>query len=209
MPLQNRVTPLGEIVATPHRGTMMGIRGGCIHRDDKTLLPRRWANERWLCCLLAFKNRRRELMRPGRYTELFFLDEATALAAGHRPCFECRRADALTYQRHWTETVGRGIVPKAGDMDLVLHSERLVPVMQRCTLSLHDLPDGAFVLIAGLPHLVLAAQAWPWSFAGYGAAVAQPGAFTLITPPSSLAILRAGYRPKLHSSASATPGDTA
>ena len=94
MPLQNRVTPEGEIIATPHRGLLMGNRGGAFHLPDQTLGPRRWATRQWIACVLEFKGRHREVMRPNRYTELFFLDEATALAAGHRPCFECRRSDA-------------------------------------------------------------------------------------------------------------------
>jgi hypothetical protein len=104
MPLQNRVTPSGEIIATPHRGLMMGNRGGCFHRPDQTLKARRWANRQWIACLLEFKDRRRQLMQPNRYTELFFLDEATALAAGHRPCFECRRASAVRFAELWTKT---------------------------------------------------------------------------------------------------------
>ena len=100
MPLQNRVTPEGEIIATPHRGLMMGNRGGCFHLPDRTLGARRWATRQWIACVLEFKGRHRAaMMQPNRYTELFFLDEATALAAGHRPCFECRRRDAERFRR--------------------------------------------------------------------------------------------------------------
>ena len=107
MPLQNRVTPEGEIIATPHRGLMMGNRGGCFHLPDRTLGSRRWATRQWIACVLEFKGRHRQaMMQPNRYTELFFLDEATALAAGHRPCFECRRRDAERFAALWAETRG-------------------------------------------------------------------------------------------------------
>jgi hypothetical protein len=207
MALQNRVMPTGEIVATAHRGTMMGNRGGCFHRDDKSLKARRWASKQWLCCVLSFKARRRQLMQPGLYTELFFLDEATALAAGHRPCFECRRGDALAYQRLFAETVGRGLVPKAGEMDEVLHAERLVTPLDRPHRFLRELPDSAMALADGQPHLVLDRALRPWSFDGYGLPRSASGPLVVLTPPATLAILAAGYRPKLHSSALPTPSD--
>src|SRR5947199_10356022 len=94
MPLQNRVTPFGELIAISARGTMFGNRGGRFHRDDRTLGARRWASRQWICCVLSFKGRRHSVWGPTSYTDLFFLDEVTALAAGHRPCFECLRADA-------------------------------------------------------------------------------------------------------------------
>lgn len=202
MPLQNRVTPVGEIVATSHRGTMMGNRGGCFHRADKTLKDRRWAGTAWLCCVLSFKARRRALMQPGLYTELFFLDEATALAAGHRPCFECRRAEATHFQRLWAETVGRGIVPRAPDMDGRLHEERRVPVSERRHDVVDALPDGAFVMHQGSACLILGRRLRPWSFAGYGPPVTSAvNRLAVLTPPSIVAILRAGYAARLHATA--------
>ena len=100
MPLQNRVTPFGELVAVPARGTLFGNRGGRFHTDAKTLSARRWASRQWICCMLDFKGRQRDVW--GRfYTELFFLDEPTVLAAGHRPCFECRRKDAEKFAEQW------------------------------------------------------------------------------------------------------------
>ncbi|MET0192678.1 MAG: hypothetical protein ABW200_04810, partial [Hyphomicrobiaceae bacterium] len=120
MPLQNRVTPAGEIIATPHRGLMMGNRGGCFHRPDQTLKARRWATRQWIACLLDFKGRRRQLMQPNRYTELFFLDEATALAAGHRPCFECRRASATCFAELWSKVQRLPKPSRATDMDTIL-----------------------------------------------------------------------------------------
>src|SRR5262245_10377094 len=125
MPLQNRVTPTGEIIADPARGTLMGNRGGPLHRPDQTLGARRWVSKAWICCRLEFKGRRRQVMSPGKYTELFFLDEATALAAGHRPCFECRRAEAEQFARLWAKVHGAHDRARAGDMDRVLHAERV------------------------------------------------------------------------------------
>ena len=125
MPLQNRVRPDGEIEAVRARGTMMGNRGGCFHREDKTLKPRRWSSRQWICCVLSFKARRRRVFSPGLYTELFFLDEATALAAGHRPCFECRRADAVRFAATWAEAHALEASPRASDIDAVLHAERI------------------------------------------------------------------------------------
>src|SRR5215510_5847359 len=125
MPLQNRVTPEGEIIATRHRGLMMGNRGGAFHLPDKTLAPRRWATRQWIACVLEFKGRHREVMQPNRYTELFFLDEATALAAGHRPCFECRRADAERFADLWAKIQNGDERARAPAMDEVLHAERV------------------------------------------------------------------------------------
>ena len=124
MPLQNRVSPFGDLYASSARGLFMGNRGGRFHTDAKTLTARRWASRQWICCVLDFKGRRRDVW--GRfYTEVFFLDEPTALAAGHRPCFECRRSDAETFAETWREARKRGRRPSAGEMDAVLHSERL------------------------------------------------------------------------------------
>src|ERR1700756_86958 len=124
MPLQNRINPFGELFATPARGTLFGNRGGRFHTDAKTLRVRRWVSRRWICCVLDFKGRRRDVW--GRfYTELFFLDEPTALAAGHRPCFECRRKDAEAFAEMWRTAGGFGARPSADQMDEVLHHERL------------------------------------------------------------------------------------
>ncbi len=139
MTLCNRVTPFGDIIATPERGTMMGNRG-ILHDERRRLGRRRWAHKAWICCLTEFRARKRRVMAPGRYTELFFLDEAVALAAGHRPCFECRREAARAYAACW------GGNPRAGEMDRVLHAERLDGKRQRIhSCEAADLPDGAFV----------------------------------------------------------------
>src|SRR5690606_9191936 len=127
MPLQNRVTPEGEIIATAARGTLMGNRGGCLHGPDRRLGRRRWVTRQWICCELQFRGRHRQVMTPGQYTELFFLDEATALAAGHRPCFECRRADAVRFARTWAQIEGQTGRASAPHMDAALHAERLGP----------------------------------------------------------------------------------
>jgi len=207
MPLQNRVTPEGEIVATPHRGLMMGNRGGAFHRPDRTLGPARWASRQWICCVLAFKGRRRQLMQPHRYTELFFLDEATALAAGHRPCFECRRADAMRFAELWAACHGMATRPSAPDMDRALHGERLSSDKRKASFAsaLATLPDGTFVRLGGEPdcYLVAGKALLPWSLEGYGAARQRPanGEVQVLTPRSIVAVLSAGYRPMLHPSA--------
>jgi hypothetical protein len=195
--------PDGLIVATPERGTMMGNRGGCFHRDDKTLLGREWASRQWICCELGFKGRRRRLMQPGRYTELFFLDEATALSAGHRPCFECRRAEALEFARLWQLTrKGHGRA-KASEMDAVLHKERLDAAGNKraCWRRVADLPAGALVRMAGEAFLLLPRRLLRWSPGGYSSAISPPDEVEVLTPPSMIAVLAAGYAPRLHDSA--------
>lgn len=207
MPLQNRVTPEGEIVATPARGTMMGNRGGCLHGLDKTLGRRRWVTRQWICCELQFRGRHREVMTPGRYTELFFLDEATALAAGHRPCFECRRADALAFARLWVRSQGQIERASAAQIDKVLHTERLgVGGTKRVyEWPVGDLPTGSIVRLAGQPHLVAGGGLQPWTPDGYlAAAHVDPDTIVeVLTPPSVVALLRLGLQPRLHSTATA------
>ena len=201
MALQNRVTPLGELVATPARGTMFGNRGGRFHRDDRTLGQRRWASRQWICCVLSFKARRHPVWRD-RYTALFFLDEVTALSAGHRPCFECRRADAKAFAARWAQAKG-GDIPHAPEMDEVLHAERLRGREKRThEMSLDDLPDGAFIAVEGNAHAVRSAHLLRWSENGYVGKIARPhGTSTVLTPPSIVAVLSAGYAPQWHPSA--------
>src|SRR6202035_2149746 len=147
MPLQNRVNPLGELFASPARGSLFGNRGGRFHTDARTLTARRWAWRQWICCGLDFKNRRRNVW--GRfYTELFFLDEPTALAAGHRPCFECRRKEAEDFAEHWRAAHPPRPRPYAFEMDEMLHRERLRGRAKRLHRRHVDgLPDGAFVAL--------------------------------------------------------------
>src|SRR5206468_7099731 len=150
MALQNRVDPFGRLIATPARGTLFGNRGGRFHRADLTLGQRRWASRQWICCVLRFKGRHRDVWGRG-YTELFFLDEVTALAAGHRPCFECRRADAKAFAEFWAVGNG-GAIPHAPEMDIVLQSERLDGRAKRMhDMPIEDLPDGAMLALAGEP----------------------------------------------------------
>jgi hypothetical protein len=206
MPLTNRVKPDGSIIATPARGTLMGNRGGMMHRLDKTLGPRLWVGKAWITCRLSFKGRWREVMGPNSYTELFFLDEATSFAAGHRPCFECRRQDALAFAELWTEQVsrGRGRV-KAVEMDAVLHAERLDEDGAKLTFvaAVGHLPTGAFVRWQGEAHLVIAGRLFRWSPEGYTEAfdVAPDLAVEVLTPRSTLAVFAAGYDTDVHESA--------
>ncbi len=204
MTLQNRVTPFGEIVADPARGTMMGNRGGCFHNSARQLARHRWASKCWITCLLRFKSRQRTVMTPKRYTELFFLDEATALAAGHRPCAECRRADFNRYATLWNKIrdhPGRAYVR---EMDQVLHRERGASAPDTTPVAVRpgDQPDGAFVSIDGAAHLVWRNRTWRWTMKGYEAASrpGEPGPVTLITPLATRDILAAGYQPQIHES---------
>ena len=205
MPLQNRVTPEGEIAAVADRGTIYGNRGGCFHRPDKSLLPRRYATKQWICCVLAFKGRRRRLMQPGLFTELFFLDEATAFAAGHRPCFECRRADAVRFAELWAQVAGKPGRAAALAMDERLHAERIDMHGGKISFEarLGGLPDGVFVRGSDGPLLVWSGRLLPWSFAGYGAPqpIAAHVVAEVLTPRIMIDILAAGYRPLLHETA--------
>ena len=162
MALQNRVDPFGELIASPARGMLLGNRGGRFHRDDRTLGKRRWASRQWICCVLHFKERHREVWRDG-YTELFFLDEVTALAAGHRPCFECRRHDAKAFAEKWAEAKDRNI-PYAPEMDLVLQSERLDGrAKRRHEMPIDNLPDGAFVTMNNAAFAIRGSHLLRWS----------------------------------------------
>ena len=201
MPLQNRVTPEGAIIAAPARGTMMGNRGGALHTPQRTLGPRRWRTKAWICCVLDFKGRHRVVMSPNRYTELFFLDEATALAAGHRPCFECRRHDALAFAQAWRQGHELQRRPHAPDMDAVLHPQRTGMGRQRIQRrGFGELPDGVFVRWQDGPHLLLGRRLLAWRPQGYAPALRAPprGETEVITPPAIVAVLSAGYRPMLH-----------
>lgn len=204
-PLQNRGTPTGELASVAERGLLMGNRGGQFHRADRTLGRRRWASRAWIACVLDWQDRHEDIWVDRHYTQLFFLDEATALATGHRPCGYCRRADYRRFAALWAAASGLPEPPKAPLMDDRLHAERWA---SRGTAAsspepLSGLPDGAMVMHADAPHLLHAGRLWPWSFAGYGAGVtaAGVGRAVVITPPSILAILRAGYHPLLHPSA--------
>jgi len=203
MPLQNRVDPFGELFVTPVRGTFMGNRGGKIHWKDKRLGKRRWASKQWICCVLDFKNRQRDVW--GRYyTELFFLDEVTALAAGHRPCFECRRKDANEFAARWRTAKKLDAAPYAPEMDEVLHRERLDGHAKRYSRSeLDDLPDGAMIALDGEAFALRGGELLHWTPSGYGARKPRPDGMSVevLTPSSIIAALKAGYRPRWHSTA--------
>jgi len=207
MPLQNRVTPFGEIVAHPARGFFMGNRG-VLHDDKQQLGSARWRMPHWVTCVLDFKGRRRAVMTPRRYTELFFLDEAVAFAAGHRPCAECRRADYNRYRAFWAAARGVENRVYAKEMDAILHParvERGTRAQIRHRRALGELPDGVFVALDDMPgtaFLVLGERLWPYDFARYGPARARPGGeVTVLTPAPTLAVLAAGYRVHVHPSA--------
>jgi hypothetical protein len=199
MPFQNRVTPLGELVATPERGLVYGNRGR-LH-DDHGRIRRQWQLRRWISCHLEFRGRYRPggPMAPGRYTGLFFLDEATALAAGHRPCAECRNADYRSF-------LGLTGASGADDLDQWLHTERLsggVAGRRLHQLSLEELPDGAFVLLDDAPWLVLEDALLRWTPGGYAERRSRPdGQAEVITPPTTLGVLSSGWHgavPLVHS----------
>lgn len=210
MPRQNRVTPDGQIIATQARGAFMGNRG--ILHNDRQEIAKPYAHKAWIICQLSFKGRRRALMQPGRYTELFFLDEATALAAGHRPCFECRRAAAEAFRAAWlagNPQFGFGDSVKVGEMDAVLHAERLTEAYyvkdrkkQTYTAVMQTLPNGVFILWKERPYLLWHDALLPWTPAGYEAPVSrQEGSVVVLTPPSTVAALAHGYVPTVHESA--------
>jgi hypothetical protein len=207
MPLQNRVTPLGELIATPERGLVYANRG-CLH-DDNGRIRDRYPTRRWIACRLEFHGRHRTpLMAPGKFTELFFLDEATALAGGHRPCGECRYQDHEHMRAMWAE-----LHPDQHGVDAIdeqLDGERRDPRTKERRLHearFDELPDGAFVMLDGAPYLVLGSQLLRWSPAGYTAPRARPAgsaAATVITPPSLVALLgtdRTSLVPLVHPSA--------
>jgi hypothetical protein len=208
-PRQNRVTPFGEIVAVPERGTMMGNRGR-LH-DEASRIRRPWQVERWLLCRLEFNGRRRFVMAPDRYTELFFLDEATGLAAGHRPCFECRRGAFHAYAEAWgianPGLLGGGRTT-AGSIDERLHDDRVGPGRSKRTFraDIAGLPDGVFVIWGegrDRPHLIWKGRLLAWSHGGYTGRYPLPGGeeVTVLTPKSTVDAIRTGYVPEVHLSA--------
>ncbi len=186
MTLQNRVDPWGVLHATPERGTMMGNRGGKFHRPDQTLGKRRWASSHWICCDMFYKDMKHEAMGQG-YTSLFFLDEVTALAAGHRPCFFCRRKDAKAF-------LGER---RVGEFDARLHSERV------STRIAEENVEGAMIEHRGQAYAVKNQNLLRWSFGGYTSVIprANVASSITLTPPSIIAILKSGYKPRWHESA--------
>ena len=223
MPLQNRVLPDQSIVADPSRGLFTGNRG--ILHDETRTLRRRWTSKAWICCALQWKDTRRLPMSPHTWTELFFLDEAVALAAGHRPCATCRRTAYAAFRAAWARAQLPGV--KAPEMDSHLHATRLTPTRQqrRFKADAATLPDGTFIWhgkdrtsrdvtetlpdrrdLHGTPHLILADQAFPYTPSGYLPPVRRPnGAVLVMTPHPIVAVLQSGYQPTFHPSLSIRP----
>jgi hypothetical protein len=209
VPRQNRVTPFGEIVATPERGTLLGNRG--VLHDAEGHIKRAWQFKRWLVCVLEFRGRMRQVTTPGRYTELFFLDEATALAAGHRPCAECRHSRFLDFCNAWKAAYpadGTLTRPTAPLIDDRLHAERIASDRSKRTFmaALDELPDGVFVSVAAWgeqAYLVWGDRLLVWSLGGYGKGRQRPRGLEaeVLTPESTVATIRAGYIPEIHPSA--------
>jgi hypothetical protein len=206
MPRQNRVTPFSSITATSARGTLTGNRG-CLH-DDRQTIRRHFQGTRWIICLLEFKGRTRTLMTPGLYTELFFLDEATALAAGHRPCAECQRERFTQFRDLWATAnpeLASTSRPAAPAMDAAIHQERTAPIDHghKSCRSIKNMPDGVFVTDDDrTAYLILAGQLLRWSAGGYEvptAAVQYP--VRVLTPASIVRALAAGYAADIHRSA--------
>ena len=201
MPLQNRVTPFGEIAAIEGRGLMMGNRG--VLHDDHRRIVRPYQVKRWIACLLEFRGRHRTVMQPHRYTELFFLDEATAFAAGHRPCAECRHEDYQRFRSFWHKS--HGGATGADAMDERLHQDRLDERRTKRAFQgkLADLPDGAYVAIDGRPWLVWGDALFAWSASGYTERRERRTAHdvAVLTPKSAVDVLAAGYRVEVHPTA--------
>jgi hypothetical protein len=202
MPLQNRVTPFGDILAIEQRGLFTGNRGIIHDPATKTLLARRWTSKAWIVCACEYKGQRRTVMGGRSWTELFFLDEAVALAAGHRPCFFCRRQEAERFRACWAAESGKA-PPRASEMDTVLHRERLEGGRKRLhpiPAPLAALPDGTVVSVGAEAFTLRAGLAHRWTREGYAPAQRLQKAERLVTPPSTLRALQAGYRPVLHPS---------
>ena len=205
MPLQNRVAPDGALLAIAERGTMYGNRGGTFHQPaTQSLTHRRWASRQWICCVLQFKDRRHVVWGRG-YTGLFFGDEVSALAAGHRPCFECRRAEAKAFAAAMAHGLSLPDIPCSSEMDMRLHAERLDGRAKRLhRLPERDLPDGAMIVCGENFYAIKDGRPMQWRFCGYARTDGKiSGEARLLTPPSIVAALRAGYAPRWHASAGA------
>ena len=212
MPKQNRVTPSGNIIATPERGTLLGNRG-CLH-DEHQQLVRLYKSKAWIFCKLEFKGIRRTIMSPNHYTELFFLDEATALSAGHRPCAHCMRDRYNEFRSYWVKANPNPVDSScfnANQIDATLHTERISSDKTKSTYTaqINELPVGSFILLEpdASPYLVLEETLLAWTPGGYthqiGKTQNQP--VTVLTPRSIVQMLKAGFHANLHDSASQLP----
>jgi hypothetical protein len=204
MPLQNRVDPYGTIFRTPERGTFMGNRGGAIHNEQREIV-RPFLSRRWITCVLEFRGRKRMVMTPNRYTELFFLDEAVSFAAGHRPCAECRRERFNAFREAWGHWDRSHQTPVRADyMDEILHRARVGEGRRKITYqaSIDALTEGCFVEIDGAPYLVTGDAVALWTAAGYTEKRRRPVDMkvTVLTPEPAVRCIRAGYMPMVHES---------
>jgi len=202
MPLQNRVDPFGGLFRTHARGTMMGNRGGALHNTDREIV-RSCKSRRWITCVLEFRGRHRTVMSEQRYTELFFLDEAVAFAAGHRPCAECRRERFNAFKDAWRRARGMDTLPFADEMDLELHPAR-IDRRKKVTYeaAMDSLPDGCFVQVDGRAHLVWGDTLLLWTPDGYTWRHGRPTdtTATVLTPEPIVGCLHHGYTPEIHNS---------
>jgi hypothetical protein len=200
--LQNRVNPMGEIIRTTARGAWMGNRG-LLHNDRKEIV-RPFRLLAWITCVLAFKDRKRIVMSPGLYTELFFLDEATAFSAGHRPCYECRRDDYRRFKQYWL--LGNPVhhfneKTSITEVDTILHQERMNAGKSKVTFpaGISELPDGTFVLLDEKPYLIKGELLYQWTPAGYETGIERPKKIeaAVLTPASIVNAFKAGYVPQM------------
>ena len=205
MPLQNRVDPYGAIFRSPARGTFMGNRGGALHNDVREIV-RQCRGQRWIVCVLEFKDRRRSVMTPGRYTELFFLDEAVALAAGHRPCAECRRERFNAFKNAWKRGDDRDTdaALRAPEIDADLHGARIDGRGRKLTYEAasHSLPNGCFIKVGGSAYLIWDDALLLWTPERYAKKVRRPNdsTVTVLTPRPTVECLGNGYEPVRHES---------
>ena len=205
MPHQNRVDPFGNLFATPERGALMGNRG-CLH-DDAGLIRKAFARKAWVTCRLSWKSIHREVFTLGKYSELFFLDEATAFAAGHRPCNDCRSKEFSAFKMPWQVTQASSQFVNAEVMDNQIHAERINASKGKRTFAaqLGDLPDGVMVVLTQSPQsrLLWRGKLWKWSFGEYDAPleVERGLAVNVPTPASVCAVLAKGYAITVHPSA--------
>jgi hypothetical protein len=207
MPLQNRVDPFGNLLRTPARGTMMGNRGGVLHNSEREIV-RSYKSRRWIACVLEFRGRHRIVMSERRYTELFFLDEAVALAAGHRPCAECRRERFNAFKDAWRRARGLADLPSADEMDRELHPARIQRLKKdrrkkvTYQAAMDSLPDGCFVQIDGRAYLVWSDALMLWTPEGYTTRHPKPAhtTATVLTPEPIVECMRHGYKPEIHDS---------
>jgi hypothetical protein len=204
LPLQNRVDPYGTLHAVAARGAWMGNRG-VLHDESKRIVAP-WRVKRWITCTLQFKDRHRRVFAPRRWSELFFLDEATAFAAGHRPCAECRRDRFNEFRAAWM-SVNANLLAGSNscidEIDKVLHAERAVRGggKQTYIADLDTLPSGTFVEYRHAPHLLRKRRLWPWSFSGYAAPIkARATQVAVLTPQSIVRAFRSGLLPQVHAS---------